>query len=232
MVCIPIPQNISHFSLKIPRVNYVEITLLIYFCLKTDWDSYDSHIKFTKAPAYDDFRKIVDGIMTGVHYHHVAFKPFPPKISTSAPVIEFATFLDTKPHFLDNVDKFMKAVGVPEKCYGGAWGDSVETDVGKHVDGSVKGKVTVVLIGWESKEAHMEFRETETFAENIGLLREGMGGVEMVSLSACVCVCVLSGVFSGERWLILMGSFMFLLRLRRGIGRVCDMEKRTIATCS
>ncbi|KAH6690233.1 hypothetical protein BKA61DRAFT_684526 [Leptodontidium sp. MPI-SDFR-AT-0119] len=154
--------------------------LLMWFI---DWDSYDSHIKFTKAPAYDDFRKIVDGIMTGVHYHHVAFKPFPPKIPTSAPVIEFATFLDTKPHFLDNVDKFMKAVGVPEKCYGGAWGDSVETDVGKHVDGSVKGKVTVLLIGWESKEAHMEFRETETFAENIGLLREGMGGVEMFHVS-------------------------------------------------
>lgn len=120
--------------------------------------------------------------MSAVHFHHVAFSPFPPKIVTRAPVIEFATFLDTRPHFLANVEKFMKGIGAPDECYGSAWGDTVETDVGKHLDGSAKGKATVLLIGWESKEAHMRFRETEVFEKNIGLLREGMGGVEMVSL--------------------------------------------------
>ncbi|KAH7364654.1 hypothetical protein BKA65DRAFT_447702 [Rhexocercosporidium sp. MPI-PUGE-AT-0058] len=150
--------------------------LLMWFI---DWDSHGSHIKFTKAPAYSGFKDCVISIMESVHYHHVAFTPFPPKILTSAPVIEFVTFLDTKPHFMDNVSKFMKAIGMPEKCYGGAWGESVEADVGKHVDGSVKGKAVVLVIGWESKEAHMAFRETEVFEKSIGLLREGMGGVEM-----------------------------------------------------
>ncbi|PVH89440.1 hypothetical protein DL98DRAFT_508503 [Cadophora sp. DSE1049] len=150
--------------------------LLMWFI---DWDSIDSHIKFTNSPAYAPFKDSLSALMTAVHFHHVPFKPFPPTILTRAPVIEFATFLDTEPHFLSNVDKFMSGIGTPEKCYGGAWGDSVEMDVGKHSDGSVKGKATVLLIGWESKEAHMKFRETEVFEKNIGHLREGMGGVEM-----------------------------------------------------
>lgn len=127
--------------------------------------------------------------MAAVHFHHVAFQPFPPSILTIAPVIEFATFIDTEPLFLDNVGKFMKAVGMPEKCFGGAWGESVESDVGRHLkaDGEgdeVKGKAVVLVIGWESRDAHMAFRETETFKESIGLLMEGMGGVEMVSFPA------------------------------------------------
>jgi len=150
--------------------------------ISVDWDSKESHIKFAQSPAYEPFKENLSVLMTAVHFHHVAFSPFPPKIVTRAPVIEFATFLDTKPHFLSNIEKFMKGIGTPDECYGSAWGDSVETDVGKHSDGSVKGKATVLLIGWESKEAHMRFRETDVFEKNIGLLREGMGGVEMVSL--------------------------------------------------
>lgn len=46
----------------------------------------------------------------------------------------------------------------------------------------MKGKAVVLVIGWESKEAHLAFRETDTFKENIHFLRQGMGGAEMVSL--------------------------------------------------
>ncbi|KAH7400081.1 hypothetical protein BKA64DRAFT_707761 [Cadophora sp. MPI-SDFR-AT-0126] len=150
--------------------------LLMWFI---DWDSREAHIKFSQSPAYVPFKSSLGVLMADVHFHHVPFSPFPPTILTRAPVVEFATFLDTKPHFISNVDKFMKGIGTPDQCYGGAWGDSVEADVGKHVDGSVKGRATVLLVGWESKEAHMKFRETEVFEKNIGLLREGMGGVEM-----------------------------------------------------
>ncbi|CAG8974557.1 hypothetical protein HYALB_00005830 [Hymenoscyphus albidus] len=150
--------------------------LLLWFI---DWDSYEAHINFTKSAVYESFANNLSALMEGVHLHHVGLKPFPPTVLSKAPVIEFATFLDTKPQFLDNVGKFMNAVGIPEKCYGGAWGECVETDVGKHEDGSVKGKAVVLVIGWESKEAHMQFRETELFKETLGLLREGTGGVEM-----------------------------------------------------
>ena len=43
----------------------------------------------------------------------------------------------------------------------------------------VKGKAAVVVIGWESVEAHMSFRETQTFKENIGLLRGEAKAIEM-----------------------------------------------------
>ena len=35
----------------------------------------------------------------------------------------------------------------------------------------VKGKAAVLLIGWQSREAHMAFRETQSFKDNIHLLR-------------------------------------------------------------
>lgn len=34
--------------------------------------------------------------------------------------------------------------------------------------------------GWESVEAHMKFRETPLFAENVGLIRFKRGDAEMV----------------------------------------------------
>lgn len=36
-----------------------------------------------------------------------------------------------------------------------------------------KGRVFKVVLGWDSVEHHMRFRETEVFKENAGLLREG-----------------------------------------------------------
>ena len=42
-----------------------------------------------------------------------------------------------------------------------------------------KGKAYVSTIGWESVQAHMTFRETAAFKENIGLIREKPLGVEV-----------------------------------------------------
>ncbi len=39
----------------------------------------------------------------------------------------------------------------------------------------------MLLIGWESKEAHLRFRETEVFKKHIYLLREKTTGAEVVS---------------------------------------------------
>jgi hypothetical protein len=39
----------------------------------------------------------------------------------------------------------------------------------------------VLLIGWESKDAHMQFREKEAFKKHIYLLREKTSGGEVVS---------------------------------------------------
>lgn len=74
-----------------------------------------------------------------------------------------------------------------EGYLGTAYGETLE-DVKKHADQGKEdvkeGKAVVLLIGWESKELHMKFRETDTFKENIHYLREKTGGVEMVSFDA------------------------------------------------
>ena len=43
----------------------------------------------------------------------------------------------------------------------------------------VKGKGAVLLIGWESREDHMNFRETDVFKQNIQLLRQTAQKIEM-----------------------------------------------------
>lgn len=65
------------------------------------------------------------------------------------------------------------------------FGETIE-EITKHsemvMDGEdKKGRGFVLLGGWESLDAHMEFRETERFEKNVGFLRGNHGGVEMVS---------------------------------------------------
>jgi hypothetical protein len=91
-------------------------------------------------------------------------------------------------------DSFAAAGGDVKGYLGHAFGLVVE-EIEKE-EGSGKGKAVVLCIGWESRDAHMAFRETETFAKNIHLLREGMKGAEMVSCP----VLVRSGLVSG--WLL------------------------------
>lgn len=76
----------------------------------------------------------------------------------------------------------MSNVGTPEGVLGAAYGETIEDDVKEHgkQEGGKAGKAVVLLIGWTSKDAHMRFRETETFKKNIGLLRDKMEGAEMV----------------------------------------------------
>ncbi|KAI9053686.1 hypothetical protein LZ554_002639 [Drepanopeziza brunnea f. sp. 'monogermtubi'] len=148
-----------------------------------DWDSRDAHLKFVATPGYTPFKNRLGTIMEGVHLHHVAFSPFPPSILGRAPVIEFATFFGTSDVFLSHVEKFMGAAGKPEGYHGSVYGPSVEDDVGKHADGGDKGKAVVLLIGWDSVEAHTKFRETEGFQKNIGLLEDGAKGAEVVHVA-------------------------------------------------
>jgi hypothetical protein len=161
-----------------------------YSCLYLDWDARESHFKFMNSPEYGPFLEQLSTLISApLHLHHITTKPFPPTILGRAPVIEFATFYNIEPGFLSNVEKFVKVVEEVkgEGYLGVAYGETME-DVKKHADqgkGDVKdGKAVVLLIGWESKELHMKFRETDTFKENIHYLREKQGGVEMVSFDA------------------------------------------------
>ncbi len=117
---------------------------------------------------------------------HFAPKPFPPLVLAMAPVIEIATFFHTEDFFLSNVDKFMTATSPHMEGYLGHAAGPVIEEIEKE-GGAGKGKAVVLCIGWESKERHMAFRETETFKRNIHFLREGMKGSEMVSSPTGIC---------------------------------------------
>ena len=59
----------------------------------------------------------------------------------------------------------------------GGW--SVEPQEHESLGQGTQGKAFVVFVGWPSVQAHMEFRDTEEFANMIGLLRGGAVGMKM-----------------------------------------------------
>lgn len=148
---------------------------------RTDWDTIDLHKDFTHSPIYASFSSTLSSLVARAPLlYHFYPTPFPPAVLGSAPVVEIVTFYNTEEHFVKNVERFIESCAPDMKgCVGHAFGGVVE-EIEK-AEGEGKGKAVVLCVGWESKEAHMEFRETETFKENVHLLREGMGGAEMVS---------------------------------------------------
>jgi hypothetical protein len=58
----------------------------------------------------------------------------------------------------------------------GGW--SIEEAAHEAVEGG-KGQLFVAALGWESVQAHMEYREEESFQEAKKFLREGVKGIEM-----------------------------------------------------
>lgn len=129
--------------------------------------------------------------MLGVHLFHITPTPFPPAILSAAPVIEFCVFYLPFASFLTDIGKFVRILdekrgeGKVEGYYGASYGESVEGDVVKHSEQGEEGasekggKAVAGFLGWGSKEAHLAFRETELFKENIGLLRGNNRGAEV-----------------------------------------------------
>ena len=103
--------------------------------------------------------------------------------STSAPVTEIATFYfggDAPEGYVDGVLKFRDILNAEKSdgFLGAAAGVTYEDNVKSPKDGH-EGKAAVLVIGWDSVEKHMAFRETSTFKENLHLLRNGVKEAEM-----------------------------------------------------
>lgn len=67
----------------------------------------------------------------------------------------------------------IKFGGIVDKAWEGCRG-SAGGWVAEELDlpgGSEKGKAYVMLIGWTSVDSHMKYRETQSFKDNIHLLR-------------------------------------------------------------
>ncbi|KAN0092246.1 hypothetical protein V8E51_018093 [Hyaloscypha variabilis] len=156
--------------------------------LFVDWTCYEAHMKFVNSPEYGAFGQKVLSITDSPYFHHLQSNPHPPSILGTAPITEFTTFYDVQPSYFDNLKEFVKRLG-REKVdgyLGCAFGE-VKEKIVRHEDvgneGVEKGNAVVLLTGWESLEMHTRFEETGWFKENIGLLREGRGGVESSHVS-------------------------------------------------
>lgn len=153
--------------------------------LMINWDSIDSHKAFMSSSAYGPFfQSFASIIASPPKIVHADFEPSPSALAQAlaAPVTEIATFYfdGSEPSdYLSGVTKFRDVLEKEQShgYIGSAMGITHEQDLEK--DGK-KGKAAVVAIGWKSVEDHLKFREHELFKENIGSLRNGAVGAEIV----------------------------------------------------
>jgi hypothetical protein len=150
-----------------------------------DWTSRQHHETFMASAAYQPFVKRLGTIMsTNATIHHVDFEPTGSLAKAfSSPVTEIATFYcDREPiaDWLSNASKAAKWLEEQPASAGYVSGSASYGITHEVVEyEGVKGKAAVIAIGWTSKEAHVEFRGTQTFRENIGLLRGEAEKIEM-----------------------------------------------------
>ena len=114
--------------------------------------------------------KIIDG---SVDMKHVNFDPHPPSNAvgtTNVPVTEVLTaYTTSKDQSYEAASrKLLRLVeSSADGCKGVSGGWVIEEGEGE------KKCAFVSAIGWESKDHHMQFRDTQTFKDNIYLIREG-----------------------------------------------------------
>ncbi|KIW20547.1 hypothetical protein PV08_01122 [Exophiala spinifera] len=151
-------------------------------CLFVDWASVDHHKKFIASEAYKPFVEAFTGLLTGsMSMYHVGFDPHPPTptlVGSTPQVTEFITAYFPKDYSAENQRTFHEIML--------AFGDVVsKTAKGFKASrgGFVREEVTdpkssepclgyVTLIGWESVQAHLDYRETQAFKDNIVSMRE------------------------------------------------------------
>ncbi|KAK5459852.1 hypothetical protein LTS15_003981 [Exophiala xenobiotica] len=146
-----------------------------------DWDSVDHHKKFMSTDAYGPFMQEVGSMVSGdLGMYHVHFDPHPPTkalVDTSAHVTEFITAYFPKGYsaedqktFTDSMNKFVDVVGSTAEGFKAAIGGFVEEEL-TDPKSSEPCLGYVALIGWTSVEAHLKYRETQAFKDNIHYLR-------------------------------------------------------------
>ncbi|EME77976.1 uncharacterized protein MYCFIDRAFT_70693 [Pseudocercospora fijiensis CIRAD86] len=153
------------------------------FQLLVNWDKMDSHKAFIATEVYQPFLQrfltMTAGAPRMIHADMQPESEF--SRAVAAPVTEVATFYfdgEAPADYLEGVEKFRQVIekdgadGYLGACVGSTYEDDNERE-------GVKGQAAVVLIGWESVDKHMAFRETSSFKDNIKWLRNGAQKIEM-----------------------------------------------------
>ncbi|KAK8070657.1 hypothetical protein PG997_010860 [Apiospora hydei] len=137
--------------------------------LYVDWDSVAAHEQFcAKTDVYAPFFASLAPLSTTAPApYHVAFEPPAKGTLDVAPAVEFFA-ISEKAAGAQGMDLL---VGTP------AVGWAVEEREFKEE----KARVLVVMIGWKSVEAHMQYRDTDAFRDSIGMIRglEAMKGISV-----------------------------------------------------
>ncbi|KAL9131655.1 MAG: hypothetical protein Q9217_000466 [Psora testacea] len=148
--------------------------------LFVDWDSYDAHQDFIKSRIYEPFVKHLMSIVDGeVEMRHASLEPHPPSPAVSgtrSPVTEVLTaYVEKKDEGVaENFGQLGQVVlskADGSKAISAGW--VIEEVQHDNFGQGKKGNAYVMLIGWESKEKHMAFRETQDFKDNVHLVRGG-----------------------------------------------------------
>lgn len=115
----------------------------------------------------------------GAKAYHARFDPHPPQSALSdkiSPTTEIVTMwfptsispLDQE-NILESVKRFISVLEKEAKTYKASAGGWVDEEI--DISGTnEKGKAYVLLVGWDSVEAHMEFRQTQAFKDSIDLI--------------------------------------------------------------
>ncbi|OAP63897.1 hypothetical protein AYL99_03124 [Fonsecaea erecta] len=150
-----------------------------------DWDELEDHQKFMDSDAYNPFLERFGSILgAGAKAYHVRFLPeittatIDPFSTNTAPATEIVTMWlprlyseADQARLVENVKAFLAVLEREAKGYKSWVGGWVEEEEGIDIPGTDgKGKAYVLVVGWESVEAHKEFCETRAFKENISLV--------------------------------------------------------------
>lgn len=150
--------------------------------LLVTWSSLADHETFRASESFGPYLQRCAQIMAGpADIAHVDFGPDGEALSKalSAPVTEIATlYYEGQPGANWSGD-MVKVGEVIEKAAEGFLGAAYGVTHEEVEYQGVKGKAAMLAVGWTSVEAHQKFHETETFRENIGLVRGEAKGVEM-----------------------------------------------------
>ncbi|KAL8871719.1 MAG: hypothetical protein Q9174_002508 [Haloplaca sp. 1 TL-2023] len=148
--------------------------------LYVDWESIDAHKKFMGQPYYGPFCENLLSIVDGeLKVFHSNLSPHPPSVALSgtSAVTEvvmhyFAADLpeSNQASFESNLQKFVKVLEKKAVGFAGfAGGWVVEEQRHEKVEGNAK--MWQTCIGWPSVDAHMAFRETQDFKDNVHLMK-------------------------------------------------------------
>ncbi|KAK8196901.1 hypothetical protein IWZ00DRAFT_181585 [Phyllosticta capitalensis] len=155
-----------------------------------EWKSVEDHARFMAAPAYTPFFNNIKGIMSPtaapILTHHALAPDASAASSTAAPVTELVSFYFA-PDFVNAdfdapVAAFADAAAAHAKglhAYTAGWAVEEDVEHASLAEAGGKGKLWLLVVGWDSIDAHMAYRQTQAFRDTIGGLRAKSSGVEM-----------------------------------------------------